>query len=448
MAKKAKAGKPKRRGSSVGFVIFLEFILGLIVGVFAFGYAYRYMSMDTDDAIDEKRFSANELLEQAQSNLMGSDIDAVVRSKDDTANSVTFYNLKNDTATTVTATKSTKFPRGVNINTLQPGDIVTYVFDEGMKLAEVKSCPNEWIIEDKGVAISTSSKLVKFTDASSTNADKSFKYVDGLTSVRYKDEIKELASISPYDYVSIHGYDDGKSNKVYKIDILKSHGELHINNAAHVNDMHVFVSDRMCSLNDNNSLYLTEGVYPVRITGSNTKDLIKTANIVPGSPYEIDLSQVVLKQGLITLKSNVKDYKIFIDGEEYPYGQSILMPYGMHKLRAVKGEYFDVVSDIYVTGENNPVELKFKKIKEVGTIKIKASPKEAEIFINDVSVGKEKAEQTLELGTYIVTCSCDGYKTAAKKVNLSVDKQTVDIEFKLDSDGSVKTEEESKSSNE
>lgn len=61
--------------------------------------------------LQKKDFLPTDVLKQAQANLIGSDIDAVVKSIDKEANTIVFYNLKNDTSSTVNVTDTTIFPK-------------------------------------------------------------------------------------------------------------------------------------------------------------------------------------------------------------------------------------------------------------------------------------------------------------------------------------------------
>ena len=76
------------------------------------------------------------------------------------------------------------------------GDIYTYKFDKDENITEIKTCQKSWTVEDIGVSINTSAKLIKFSDTSSKdNAEKSYKYVEGLTSVSYKTSLKLLKTL-------------------------------------------------------------------------------------------------------------------------------------------------------------------------------------------------------------------------------------------------------------
>lgn len=117
-------------------------IVGFFIGVASFCMAYTYMMSDETSEPTEERFSANGVLKQAQANLIGSDIDAVVKSIDKEANTIVFYNLKNDTSSTVNVTDTTIFPKNVTMDTIAVGDIYTYKFDKDENITEIKTCQN------------------------------------------------------------------------------------------------------------------------------------------------------------------------------------------------------------------------------------------------------------------------------------------------------------------
>ena len=208
--------KKQKEKKVIPMMMVIVVIVGFFIGVASFCMAYTYMMSDETSEPTEERFSANGVLKQAQANLIGSDIDAVVKSIDKEANTIVFYNLKNDTSSTVNVTDTTIFPKNVTMDTIAVGDIYTYKFDKDENITEIKTCQKSWTVEDIGVSINTSAKLIKFSDTSSKdNAEKSYKYVEGLTSVSYKNQPKTLENISPLDYVKIKGYDNGKINRAY-----------------------------------------------------------------------------------------------------------------------------------------------------------------------------------------------------------------------------------------
>ena len=333
--------KKQKEKKVIPMMMVIVIIVGFFIGVASFCMAYTYMMSDETSEPTEERFSANGVLKQAQANLIGSDIDAVVKAIDKEASTISFYNLKNDTNSTVNVTDKTIFPKDVTMDTVAVGDIYTYKFDKDENITEIKNCQKAWTVEDIGVSINTSAKLVKFSDTSSKdNAEKSYKYVEGLTSVSYKNQPKTLENISPLDYVKIKGYDNGKINRAYSIEILKSHGEIQFQNMDSISNAKVYINDKQYSMKSDSRVLLTEGTYNVKVTGSNTMDITKQVNVVPDNPTVIDLSKIQVKTGVLNITSNVDGYKLYLNDKEQNAGESPLLEYGTYTVKATKDGCF------------------------------------------------------------------------------------------------------------
>ena len=394
--------------------------------------AYTYMMSDETSEPTEERFSANGVLKQAQANLIGSDIDAVVKAIDKEASTISFYNLKNDTNSTVNVTDKTIFPKDVTMDTVAVGDIYTYKFDKDENITEIKNCQKAWTVEDIGVSINTSAKLVKFSDTSSKdNAEKSYKYVEGLTSVSYKNQPKTLENISPLDYVKIKGYDNGKINRAYSIEILKSHGEIQFQNMDSISNAKVYINDKQYSMKSDSRVLLTEGTYNVKVTGSNTMDITKQVNVVPDNPTVIDLSKIQVKTGVLNITSNVDGYKLYLNDKEQNAGESPLLEYGTYTVKATKDGYKDFTSSVTIDSDTNTLNIKMKKSETGGTLNLNSVPSSAEIYIDGSYAGTGSVSRSVALGSYVVECKADGYNSDKKQINVSADGQVINLTFQL-----------------
>ena len=371
-------------------------------------------------------------LKQAQANLIGSDIDAVVKAIDKEASTISFYNLKNDTNSTVNVTDKTIFPKDVTMDTVAVGDIYTYKFDKDENITEIKNCQKAWTVEDIGVSINTSAKLVKFSDTSSKdNAEKSYKYVEGLTSVSYKNQPKTLENISPLDYVKIKGYDNGKINRAYSIEILKSHGEIQFQNMDSISNAKVYINDKQYSMKSDSRVLLTEGTYNVKVTGSNTMDITKQVNVVPDNPTVIDLSKIQVKTGVLNITSNVDGYKLYLNDKEQNAGESPLLEYGTYTVKATKDGYKDFTSSVTIDSDTNTLNIKMKKSETGGTLNLNSVPSSAEIYIDGSYAGTGSVSRSVALGSYVVECKADGYNSDKKQINVSADGQVINLTFQL-----------------
>lgn len=424
--------KKQKEKKVIPMMMVIVIIVGFFIGVASFCMAYTYMMSDETSEPTEERFSANGVLKQAQANLIGSDIDAVVKAIDKEASTISFYNLKNDTNSTVNVTDKTIFPKDVTMYTVAVGDIYTYKFDKDENITEIKNCQKAWTVEDIGVSINTSAKLVKFSDTSSKdNAEKSYKYVEGLTSVSYKNQPKTLENISPLDYVKIKGYDNGKINRAYSIEILKSHGEIQFQNMDSISNAKVYINDKQYSMKSDSRVLLTEGTYNVKVTGSNTMDITKQVNVVPDNPTVIDLSKIQVKTGVLNITSNVDGYKLYLNDKEQNAGESPLLEYGTYTVKATKDGYKDFTSSVTIDSDTNTLNIKMKKSETGGTLNLNSVPSSAEIYIDGSYAGTGSVSRSVALGSYVVECKADGYNSDKKQINVSADGQVINLTFQL-----------------
>lgn len=424
--------KKQKEKKVIPMMMVIVVIVGFFIGVASFCMAYTYMMSDETSEPTEERFSANGILKQAQANLISSDIDAVVKSIDKEANTIVFYNLKNDTSSTVNVTDTTIFPKNVTMDTIAVGDIYTYKFDKDENITEIKTCQKSWTVEDIGVSINTSAKLIKFSDTSSKdNAEKSYKYVEGLTSVSYKNQPKTLENISPLDYVKIKGYDNGKINRAYSIEILKSHGEIQFQNMDSISNAKIYINDKQYSMKSDSRVLLTEGTYNVKVTGSNTMDITKQVNVVPDNPTVVDLSKIQVKTGVLNISSNVDGYKLYLNDKEQNTGESPLLEYGTYTVKATKDGYKDFTSSVTIDSDTNTLDIKMKKSETSGTLNLNSVPSSAEIYIDGSYAGTGSVSRSVALGSYVVECKADGYNSDKKQINVSADGQVINLTFQL-----------------
>lgn len=424
--------KKQKEKKVIPMMMVIVIIVGFFIGVASFCMAYTYMMSDETSEPTEERFSANGVLKQAQANLIGSDIDAVVKAIDKEASTISFYNLKNDTNSTVNVTDKTIFPKDVTMDTVAVGDIYTYKFDKDENITEIKNCQKAWTVEDIGVSINTSAKLVKFSDTSSKdNAEKSYKYVEGLTSVSYKNQPKTLENISPLDYVKIKGYDNGKINRAYSIEILKSHGEIQFQNMDSISNAKIYINDKQYSMKSDSRVLLTEGTYNVKVTGSNTMDITKQVNVVPDNPTVVDLSKIQVKTGVLNITSNVDGYKLYLNDKEQNAGESPLLEYGTYTVKATKDGYKDFTSSVTIDSDTNTLNIKMKKSETGGTLNLNSVPSSAEIYIDGSYAGTGSVSRSVALGSYVVECKADGYNSDKKQINVSADGQVINLTFQL-----------------
>lgn len=416
-------------------VIVLVTVIGLFVGIGSFSVVYTYMMADSEGEISTDTFSANDIAGQAQANLIGSDIDAVVTAvnTNDDEIQVTFKSLKNDTSNTVTVTNKTIFPKATKAEDISVGDLYTYVFDKDKNLEELKECDNAWTFNDTDARINKTAKLVKFGTDSKEHKDASYKYDENTISVSDKNgKALTLENISPMDTVKLTGYNNGITDKVYSIVVVQGHGTLELRNINNIKSARVKIDGKDTTV-DIGSPYVTlgEGSHTVVIKGKNISDITKEVSVSAETPYVLDLSKVVVSTGALTVYSNVNYYTLYINDKEYDENESILLPYGEYKVRATKDGYSDFSGSVTIDADQNTLKVKLDKANKSGIVNLTATPSDAEIYINDKYIGKGSVKVQLALGSYVAKAVCNGYTSQSKQINVSVDGQEISGSFNL-----------------
>jgi hypothetical protein len=428
-------GKHRKSGIAFPVIICATVIVGIVVGVKSYHIAYnevsKYTVVTSEDEDGEKQFSANNIIEQAENNLVGSDIDGVIKDISYDDGKITFYSLKSNETVILTATEDTQYPFPNTLSDYKIGDVVTFVYNKDRNLTDIKACEAAWEYSDTGLVVNTDSKLVKFGDASTKYKDKSFKYTDGITTVRYKDVYSSLDKIDKLDYVTVRGYDNGTVSKAYSITIEKSHGSLEIHNGQQIQDGVIKLNGQELSLDSSRSMNLTEGRYTIEVTGSNCEDYSTEVMIKPSEVAKVDLSVIQIKSGLLNVSANVHDYTITIDGVTYNEGDTILLDYGKYSVTVRKEDYQDFNGSVTINEDVNTLSATLKERDKLGTLRVTATPSNAKIYVDGTFIGQSPQSKDLPLGSHKVEVKLDGYISESRDVNIANEGETSKCDVSL-----------------
>ncbi len=433
---KSNLGKHRKNGIAFPVVICITVIAGLFVGAKSYSFAYdevakRSVIAEESGENGEKKFSANNIIEQAQNNLVGSDIAGVIKEIDYENRKFTFYSLKSNETVILTATDKTQYPFPNTISDYKIGDVVTFVYDKDRKLTDIKVCEEAWEFSDTGLVVNTDSKLLKFGDAATQYKDKAFKYTDGITTVRYKDVYTDLGKIDKLDYVTVRGYDNGTVNKAYSVTIEKSHGSLEIHNGEQIQDGIVKLNGNEISLSKSRSMNLTEGRYKIEVTGSNCEPYSTEVMVKPSEVAAVDLSVIQIKSGLLDITSNVSEYTVNIDGKDYKYGDPILLSYGKYTVKITKPDYEDFTGTVTINEDVNTLSATLKEREKTGKLNVVTNPGGAKVYVDGTFLGQSPQNKELPLGSHKVEIKMDGYISESRDINIANEGDTARCQVNL-----------------
>lgn len=421
---KTNLGRSTKNGIAFPVVVCISIIAGLLIGAKTYKIAYnevakRSVLANSERESSEGQFSANNIIEQAQNNLVGSDIDGVVKDVDYESGKVTFYSLKSNETVILTADEKTQFPFPKTLKDYKIGDVVTFVYDKDRKLTDIKVCEAAWEFSDIGLEVNQDSKLLKFGESAAKYKDKAYKYIDGITTVRYKDAYTDLNKIDKLDYVTVRGYDNGTVNKAYSVTIEKSHGTLEIHNGTQIQDGIIKLNGQELTLDKARTMNLTEGKYTIEVTGSNCEPYTTEIMVKPSQLSKVDLSIIQIKSGLLNITTNVPDCIVTIDGTQYSTKDPILLSYGRYSVKITKEDYEDFNTTVTINEDVNSLAATLKERVKTGIVKVTTNPGGAKVYIDGTFVGQSPQNKEMPLGKHKVEVKMDGYISETRELNIA-----------------------------
>lgn len=417
-------GRNTKNGIAFPVVVCISIIAGLLIGAKTYKVAYdevaKHSVIANEEGQDgEGHFSANNIIEQAQNNLVGSDIDGVIKDVDYESGKVTFYSLKSNETVILTADEKTQYPFPNTLKDYKIGDVVTFVYDKSKKLTDIKTCEAAWEFSDIGLEVNQDSKLLKFGESATQYKDKAYKYTDGITTVRYKDAYTELSKIDKLDYVTVRGYDNGTVNKAYSVTIEKSHGTLEIHNGTQIQDGVIKLNGQELALDTARNMNLTEGKYTVEVTGSNCEPYKTEIMVGPSQISKVDLSVIQIKSGLLNVTTNVPDCVVTIDDMAYSTKDPILLSYGKYSVKITKEDYEDFTTTVTINEDVNTLSANLKEKVKTGFVKVSTNPGGAKVYIDGTFAGQSPQNKEVPLGNHKVEVKMDGYISETRDINVA-----------------------------
>ena len=423
-----------KRGRTSLFPLFFIFVcvICVVAGIksYNFGYAFALDNfIEKDDSDGESTYSPNEIISQAKEKMIGADIDGVIKNIE--GDTVTFVNLKANETVILKATKDTNYPGTNSLDDYFIGDVVTFVYDKENHLTDIKKCENAWSFSDVGLVVNTSAKLVKFGDNALTYKDKAFKYSADITTVRYKNDYSTLASIDPSDYVTLKGYKSDTSNKVYSITIDKSHGDLQFLNYTNIDSPQFILNGQTISLANTDTFKVTEGKHTIQVISPICEEFTKDVLIMPGEVCKVDLSNMQIKTGLLTVSPNVAGIKFFVEGKEYPLSEPILLNYGKHSVQATKDGYEPFNGTVTINADTNTLDIDMERHIPKGKISVDSDPAGASIYVDGSFIGTTPLTYNATLGNHTILAKKNEYIEASKSVYIGAEGDQTSAYFDM-----------------
>ncbi len=388
----------------IGITIFIGISIFTIVTILTYSSFSSYMGLPSVNDSNNLNLSNNDtenllaLDSNTNQNILG-----IVKNINYEKNIFTLSDINTNKTYTLKSKPSTifkdKYDNMLTISEIKSGDIVDFSFDDDNTLNYVNQSSQSFLLENvSNISINTDLNTL-------TLNDKTFKISKNIY-VFKNNEPYDLSSITNLDVVDIKGY----NNTVYFIEIKKGTGTLKLINKPNLNKAVIEIDrDIFKSLDEIDSVTLSEGKHKVVIRSEDTLSFVKEVDIISGTETTLDLSQIQNKSGTLFIKSNVIDYTLYVNGVIETSREPLKLQYSSYSIRAEKEGYTPFETQISINSPQSTLNINLEKIEKVGKINITSTPDNAEVFVNNVLVGYTPLTYKLAQGVHTITLKKEGY---------------------------------------
>ena len=247
--------------------------------------------------------------------------------------------------------------------------------------------------------------------------------------VRYRDEPYSISNVKPIDTVTIRGY----KNTVWAVDIIRSHGTLVIVGKDEIIDGHVEIdTDVFTMLDSFEAMDLVEGERRLVIKGANVEPFVKLITINPGEVTTVDLAaeaQLQLRSGVLLLTVSEAFYTLIVNGELKSTNEPVVLPYGAHQIRIEKDEFEPWEETIEVNSPTVDLNARLERIYKIARLLVSTEPEGADIYVDNVFVGRSPVNVPVDMGVHTVMPRLDGYISVTVPVDVRTNEHRMTIEL-------------------
>lgn len=415
----------KKRGQ---YKLFMSIAIGIGIIVFIAVFIFVFMSTSKSENNSDDKVVNNQNIENvstSENEGMVSIVESIENSrivlKD--INSGSSFSIKPDSDTEILDMNGKKS----SLNNIFVGDIISAELDDNKEKVLKISYPNKYFYIGDKIKSDLYSLKVSENKNEIICDSKTYK-ISEYTDIIYKDEHKSISDLTEVDKVILKGYD----NTVYYIEILEFHGNINIKNTDKLENGRITIDNgEPLNISNNSIIPVTEGSHKILITGSNINDYYAEIFIVSGESFDIDLNDLQGKKCVLIIKTNVSDYKLYInDIEISDISSPQVVDEGQYTVRIEKDGYESWKQTINLSGSSYELKADLKEIaaEEVAFV-ITTYPAKADIYIDNEYIGKSPINITLPKGEYGFVAKLFGYNDIDRAISVDSNTKSIDFSF-------------------
>lgn len=342
-----------------------------------------------------------------------------------TSSELSLYDVKSQSNFYVKADSNTEITGRNNAplryNEIKVGDVIRISTDsEKKKALSITYC--DQCLHKSGVT------GVKFQPEAKTMSldDGTYSYSEE-TIIKYGDKLMDIQDLEPIDVLTLNGYDKG----VWSIMVEKYHGYLVVKNKEKIQDGTITIdSGQPISLSSQERIAVSTGAHRILIQGSNIESYTTDLYLTENERYEIDLSNMQTKTGVIIIKSNIYDYQLFVNGESVlDPSEPLVLPHGTYTIKITKEDYLDWEEEVSLQEASIELSAQILPMVKKLDLVITTNPPGCTILMDDEEIGISPNSFQIAHGEHRFIFKKEGYYDLS--VPLSINETTLPLSVTL-----------------
>ncbi len=380
---------------------------GILVFITLFVIMHNVFNSNDDNTSDYVVSQTTYSYENASEDIpeVGQEYFGLVRFKSEISDILTIYNISKDENADYTITGGTKmydeYGKSIVLGEISEGDLITFVYDSENSLTSIKK-------SNKGFEETLNNGFkINFDDMTISSGMKTYSYSE-MTKFTYRDSEFDPTLLDPtIDIITISGYND----KIWAVNLKKGHSEIEIIKNDKIKNGIIEVDTNVYKkLSDAETIKLNEGFHKIVVKGENIDSFTKEIALAVNEKYTLNLSEIKIKTGKVSIIPNVTDYALYINGALELSREPLNLEYGTYSIEIVKYGYVTYSTKFTVDSPQKTINAQLKKEVKMGTLTVNSNPTGANLSIDGMAVGTTPYSSDLVQGQHSITLKKEGYK--------------------------------------
>jgi len=363
--------------------------------------------------------------EYEASSKAGEEYMGVIRTKSESFDALTIYNITKDENADYKLTGQTdmrdEYGKTLVAEEFSEGDLILFIYDAENNLTSVKKT-------DKGFSEKIENGFKINTDKMTLSANmKTYSYSEMTKFIYGNGEFDPTLLDPTIDIITISGYGD----KIWSITLEKGHGTIEITKNNRIKNGILEIDTEIYKkLSDADSIKINEGVHKIVVKGSNIDPFTKDIAVMVNEKYPLDLNEIKIKTGKLTIQTNVEDFALYINGKLELSREPLKLEYGTYEIEIVKNGYITYTNKFTINSPEQTIKANLTKEIKMGTLTVNSNPSGANLIIDEVSAGTTPYSGNVTQGLHSITLKKDGYRDISiSSINISDQEAIYNIDL-------------------